>query len=53
MRVGCISCVLFLASTTRNVLPVTSLNDIPIGDGAPGPVTDAVNNLFAAYLDTY
>lgn len=43
----------FLASTTRNVLPVTSLNDIPIGDGKPGPVTDAVKKLFAAYLDTY
>lgn len=29
----------FLTSTTRGVLPITSLDDHVIGDGAPGPVT--------------
>ncbi len=30
---------LFLASTTKEVLPITRLDDLPIGDGRPGPVT--------------
>lgn len=43
----------FLASTTRNVLPVTRLDDRPIGDGAPGPVTREVMRLFDEYVRSY
>jgi len=29
----------FLTSTTRGVVPIVRLDDSPIGDGRPGPVT--------------
>ena len=43
----------FLASTTRNVLSVTKLNDLVIGDGCPGPVTQAVHDVFEEYVNSY
>jgi len=43
----------FLASTTRNVLSVTRLNDRVIGDGSPGPVTRAVHDVFEDYMKSY
>lgn len=43
----------FLASTTRNVLPVTRLDETVIGAGIPGPVTRHVMKLFQDYLDAY
>ncbi len=43
----------FLVSTTRNVLPVTKVDDIVIGKGLPGPVTRHVMKLFQNYLDSY
>jgi branched-subunit amino acid aminotransferase/4-amino-4-deoxychorismate lyase len=43
----------FLASTTRNVVPVTHLNTLAIGSGNPGPVTRAVAGIFEKYLDSY
>jgi branched-chain amino acid aminotransferase len=43
----------FLASTTRNVVPVTRINRSVIGTGRPGTVTKAVMNLFREYLDAY
>ncbi len=43
----------FLASTTRNVLPVVKIDDIQIGQGRPGPKTQSVMELFEEYLNTY
>jgi len=43
----------FLVSTTRNVLPVTKVDDIVMGTGVPGPVTRHVMKLFQNYLDSY
>lgn len=43
----------FLASTTRNVLSVAKLNDLEIGDGCPGPVTQAVHDVFEEYVNSY
>jgi branched-chain amino acid aminotransferase len=40
----------FLVSTTRNVLPVSRLDDKPIGTGKPGPVTRKIMAIFEAYL---
>jgi D-alanine transaminase len=37
----------FLTSTTSDVLPVIRIDDAPIGDGKPGPLT---HRLRAAYL---
>lgn len=42
----------FLASTTRNVVPVTRINSSIIGTGKPGPVTKSVMNLFREYMDS-
>lgn len=38
----------FLTSSSGHVLPITRIDDQPIGDGKPGPVT---KRLRAAYLD--
>jgi len=40
----------FLVSTTRNVLPVSRLDDKLIGTGKPGPVTRKIMAIFEAYL---
>jgi branched-chain amino acid aminotransferase len=41
----------FLSSSVRGVLPVTSESGAPIGDGRPGPVTRMVMRLYAGHLD--
>lgn len=43
----------FLASTTRNVLPVTRIDDLLIGDGKPGLVTASVTDLFMRYMKSF
>ena len=43
----------FIASTTRNVLPVVRIDDYVIGDGVPGPLTKALMKAFQNCLDTY
>lgn len=40
---------LWLTSSTREVMPVTRLDDAPVGDGRPGPVWQRMNDLFGAY----
>ncbi|MBN2053818.1 D-amino acid aminotransferase [bacterium] len=40
----------FLSSTTKEVLPVTMINGNKVGDGAPGPVTRRLANLFRAHV---
>jgi len=39
-----------LVGTTKEVLPIVQIDDIPIGKGAPGPVTQRVMAMFAAYV---
>lgn len=43
----------FLASTTRNVLPVTRIDNTVVGDGRPGPITQGVSNAFQSYFESY
>jgi branched-subunit amino acid aminotransferase/4-amino-4-deoxychorismate lyase len=43
----------FLASTTRDVLPVTRIDKTIIGNGDAGPVTRTVMKIFADYLKSY
>jgi len=43
----------FLVSTTRNVLPVTRLDDTPVGSESPGPVTRRVMAVFEEYFTSY
>jgi branched-chain amino acid aminotransferase len=43
----------FLASTTRNVLPMVKLDDRVIGSGRPGPVTKKVMNILDEYVRSY
>ena len=37
---------IFITSTTREVLPVTTLDGRPVGTGAPGPITQALAEAF-------
>ncbi len=43
----------FIASTTRNVLPVTRIDSTIIGSGRPGTVTQSIMGALQAYLDSY
>ena len=43
----------FIASTTRNVLPVTRIDGTIIGSGRPGAVTQSIIGALQAYLDSY
>ncbi|MGO8820002.1 MAG: aminotransferase class IV [Desulfomonilaceae bacterium] len=43
----------FLASTTRNVLPMVKLDDRVVGSGRPGPVTKKVMNILDEYVRSY
>jgi branched-chain amino acid aminotransferase len=36
----------FLTSTTREIVPVVTVDDRPIGSGKPGPVTTALLEMF-------
>ncbi len=43
----------FMASTTRNILPVTRLDDKIIGHGKPGPVTLKAMGVLQKYVDSF
>ena len=43
----------FLASTTRNILPVSQLNNHVIGQGKPGPVTLKAMKVLQEFVDSY
>jgi branched-chain amino acid aminotransferase len=40
----------FLTSSTKEILPVTQIDDITVGQGAPGPNTRKLIDLFSAYV---
>ena len=42
---------IFLTSTMNDVMPVVTLNERKVGDGAPGPVTTRLAKIFAAHLE--
>lgn len=39
---------IWLTSSTREVMPVTRLNGNPVGNGAPGPIWQQINQLYIA-----
>ena len=43
----------FITSSTRNVVPVVKVDDIVIGNGKPGVVTQKFSEAFKEYLDSY
>jgi branched-chain amino acid aminotransferase len=43
----------FLTSTTREVVPVRQVDDTPIGEGRPGPLTRRVMEAFRAYAPAH
>ena len=43
---------MFITSTTREVLPVTTIDGRPVGSGAPGPLTRALAAGFRAQVNT-
>jgi D-alanine transaminase len=43
---------LFLTGTTNDVMPVVRVDDQPIGNGAPGPITMRLYDAFRAHLDS-
>jgi branched-chain amino acid aminotransferase len=43
----------FLSSTTREVVPIHAVDDRPVGDGRPGPLTRRVMEAFRAYAPAH
>ncbi|MBI1395509.1 MAG: D-amino acid aminotransferase [Betaproteobacteria bacterium] len=44
---------IWLASSTREILPVTALDGRPVGNGVPGPMFRRMYELFQAYKDIH
>lgn len=42
---------IWITSSTKEVVPITSLNNQPVGDGAPGPVWKKMQSLYQARKD--
>ena len=42
---------LFLVGTTTDVMPIVRIDDRPVGDGRPGPITTRLVKALRAYLD--
>jgi D-alanine transaminase len=42
---------IWLAFATRGVLPVTSLDGLPVGSGHPGPLFKRIHAAFLDYID--
>ncbi len=40
----------FITSTSRHVMPITTLDGQPVGSGRPGPITQRLHNLFEVYF---
>jgi branched-chain amino acid aminotransferase len=43
----------FITGTTKKVMPVVQVDDLKIGDGKPGKITQELQRLYEAYLDQY
>jgi len=41
---------LFITGTTTEVVPLTTLNGRPVGDGTPGPITSRIQSLYRAHI---
>lgn len=41
----------FVTSATSTVMPVIAVDGVPVGDGRPGPVTQKLRELFAAWAE--
>jgi D-alanine transaminase len=42
---------LFLAGTTTDIMPIVRVNDQPVANGTPGPITMRLLKAFRAHLD--
>ena len=40
----------FMTSTTKEVIPVTQVNNAPIGTGEPGAVTSKLHSLYRNFI---
>ena len=43
----------FLTGTTKKVTPIVQIDDIVIGDGRPGPVTQRLQQMYDEYIEQY
>jgi branched-subunit amino acid aminotransferase/4-amino-4-deoxychorismate lyase len=43
---------IFITATSKEVMPVTKLNNVPVGGGSVGPVTKEVMNKFRSFFES-
>ncbi len=43
---------IFLSGTVKKVLPVTILDNRPVGEGMPGPITQKIMKLYSELLES-
>lgn len=43
----------FITGTTKKVMPVYQVDEVPIGSGTPGPITMELQQLYDAYISAY
>ncbi|HXT16833.1 MAG TPA: D-amino-acid transaminase [Gemmatimonadaceae bacterium] len=41
----------FLVGTTADVMPIVRIDDVPVANGAPGPIATRLHREFRAYMD--
>jgi len=44
---------IWITSSTKEVVPVTRLDDVPVGEGAPGPVWEQIIDLYHRYKSAF
>ncbi len=42
---------IWLTSSTKEIMPITSLDDTPVGTGTPGPIYQKMAKLYAEYKE--
>jgi len=40
----------FLTSSSRGIVPIVQIDDVPVGEGRPGPVTNHLSELYNEYV---
>ncbi len=43
---------MFITATAKDIMPVTKLNNVPVGDGSVGPMTKEAMSKFRSFFES-